>query len=494
MNQQAPDTETAAPAEAVADKRTLRRVAIASGTGSLIEYYDFLIYGTAAALVFPKVFFPALGAAAGTVASFATLGVAFVARPLGSIIFGHYGDRLGRKRTLVSTLLIMGVATVLIGLTPGAAQIGVAAPILLVLFRFLQGLAVGGEWTGATLLSAENAPKAKRGFWSMFASLGGALAICLANLTFLITHLTMSSEAFVSWGWRVPFLLSAVLVVFGLVVRLRIDETPVFKSEASRGVARAPFLEAFKHQPREMLFGSGILVLVFAFFYTAAGYLTSYGSTVLKLPTTTILSVGILGGGFFSVALILSASYSDRIGRRRVIIGAGLASAVWALLLFPILEIGTAWAFAVGVCGTLVLNAIAYGPVGAFLPELFNTRYRYTASGFCYNIAGVLGGAVPPIVAAALISAYGSYAFGLLLALLCLVTVGCTFALRETRGDELDRGPSRRPRNASASDGGGHPVLPGGGRPSFGCVVNWASRPDPDRTRGQNGRTMGVAP
>lgn len=419
-------------------KNTMRRIAIASGTGTTIEFYDFLIYGTAAALVFGDIFFPALGPAAATVAAFATLGVAFVARPFGSILFGHFGDRIGRKGTLVTTLLVMGIATVLIGLMPTAEQIGVAAPILVVILRVIQGLAVGGEWAGATLLAAENAPKAKRGFYAMFPQFGPAIAFSLASATFLATALLMSEEDFASYGWRIPFIASALLVAVGLYVRLKIDETPVFKGEVAKsGTSAVPFGEAFRTQPREILLGSGVMVMVFAFFYMAVSYLTSYGTATLGLPRTTVLAIGILGGVVFAVAVGIGAAYSDRVGRRRTITIANVVAVGWALVLFPILDIGTPFTFAIGVCVTLFIAGIAYGPVGAFLPELYNTRYRYTAAGLAYNVAGIIGGAIPPLIAAAIAAAFGGYAFGVFLALLCLISVACTLGLRETRDDEM---------------------------------------------------------
>lgn len=419
--------------------RTMRRIALASGTGTVIEYYDFFIFATAAALIFPKTFFPALGGAAGTVASFATLGVAFVARPLGSILFGHFGDRLGRKTTLVTTLLIMGLATFAVGLMPTAGQIGVVAPIAVVVLRVLQGLAVGGEWTGATLMAAENAPKAKRGFWSMFGALGGSIGLVLANATFLLIGTTMSSASFASYGWRIPFLTSFLLVLVGLFVRLKIDETSVFKKEVDRrGQAPVPFLEALRSQPREITFASGVLLMVFAFYYLAVGYLIHFGTTELRLSQTTVLGIGILAGAVFGLAIVTGAATSDRIGRRRVIVAGNAVALVWALALFPLLDSANTLTFALASCVTTFVSGFAYGPVGAFMPELFHTRYRYSATGFAYNVAGVLGGAVPPLIAAPIVASYGGLAFGAFLAVLCLVSLGCTLALRETRNVTMD--------------------------------------------------------
>ncbi|MBN9742728.1 MFS transporter [Amycolatopsis sp. A1MSW2902] len=429
------------PPAVTASKKDMRRIAIASSTGTVIEYYDFLIYGTASALVFPHVFFPALGPAAGTVAAFATQGVAFLGRPLGAILFGHFGDRVGRKKTLITTLFLMGLSTVLIGLMPTAGQIGIAAPLLVLLLRILQGLAVGGEWAGATLLAAESAPKAKRGFYSMFGSLGGAVAVVLANLTFLIAGLTMSNDDFISYGWRIPFVASVVLIAVGLVVRLKIEESPVFRRETSRsGTSSAPLAEAFRNQPRQMLFGSGVLVMVFAFFYLSGSFLASYGTAHLHLAKTTVLSIGVLAGVVWCISMILGAVLSDRFGRRRVILVSTFVSVAWALALFPVLDIGTAFSYGVGVCLTLVFAGLVFGPVSAFMPELFITRYRYTAAGFCYNVAGILGGAVPPLVAAPIIGAAGSLALGGFLAVLAMISAVCTLGLKETRHYEMDRG------------------------------------------------------
>ncbi|MGH3791338.1 MAG: MFS transporter, partial [Pseudonocardiaceae bacterium] len=257
--------------EAMAASAGMRRVAIASCVGTTIEFYDFFIYGTAAALVFPKVFFPALGSTAGTVASFATFAMAFIARPVGAVAFGHYGDRMGRKRTLISTLLLMGVSTVLIGLLPGAATIGVAAPILLVMLRFAQGLAVGGEWAGATLLTAEYAPPGRRGRYAMFPQLGAPIGLALSSATFVITGLTLGNtdQAFLDFSWRIPFLISILLVAVGLYVRLRIEETPVFRAaQRQQPATHTPLGEAFTRAPREILLAAGAVTMMFALFYT----------------------------------------------------------------------------------------------------------------------------------------------------------------------------------------------------------------------------------
>ncbi|MET0456966.1 MAG: MFS transporter [Mycobacterium sp.] len=420
------------------EKSQMRRVALASCIGTTIEYYDFFIYGTAAALVFPIVFFPALGATAGTVAAFATFAVAFVARPLGAIVFGHFGDKIGRKRTLITTLLLMGFATVTVGLLPTASTVGVAAPIALVALRFIQGLAVGGEWAGANLLTAEYAPPGKRGFYAVFPQLGGALAFALSSGTFLVSDLVLGTTdgAFVEFGWRVPFLASAILVILGLWVRVSIEETPVFRDAQRAGRAgpagQSPFAGVMRNQLREVLLSAGLMGILFSLFYMGSAYFTSYGTGVAGLTRATVLSLGIVAALFTAIAVVVGGRLSDRLGRRRVIMGTGVAALVWSLLVFPLLDLGGGIAFGIALTGTLVLYGFAFGPVGAFLPELFETRYRYTGAGTGYNLGGIIGGALPPLLAPVLTEAFGSFAVGVMLALLALLSIVCTRALVET--------------------------------------------------------------
>jgi MFS family permease len=422
----------------------MSRIAIASMTGTVIEFYDFFIYGTAAALVFNKVFFPSLGAAAGTALALATFGVAFVARPFGSVLFGHFGDKLGRKRTLVTTLLLMGLSTLAIGLLPTTGAIGVAAPILLVLLRILQGLAVGGEWAGATLLTAENSPGKTRGKFALFPQLGPSLAFALASATFLVTALTMSNEAFLAWGWRVPFIGSVVLVAVGLYVRLAITETAAFMAREKTTSTRMPVMEVLSTHTGRVLLGAGSTMAVFAFFYIGVTYLTSYGTQELGLPRTTVLAMGIIGGLVFAATTIVGAILSDRVGRRKMIIIGNASAIVGGIVAFPILDIGTPWAFGLGLSVVLGVVGIAYGPQGAQLPELFPTHYRYTGAGMAYNLAGVLGGGVVPLVATALVAGLGSsLAIGVLLAGLSVISLLCTIALPDTNAESITSTPVR---------------------------------------------------
>jgi MFS family permease len=425
----------------------MRRIALASLLGTSIEFYDFFIYGTAAALVFGPLFFPALGGAAATVASFATFGVAFFFRPVGAILFGHFGDRLGRKKTLVSTLLIMGASTFAIGLVPTAETIGVAAPIVLVTLRALQGLAVGGEWAGAALLTAEYAPSGKRGLYGMFPQLGPGIALAMSSTTFLVTALAMSPESFAAWGWRIPFLLSFVLVAVGLYIRLKIEETPAFKqSTARREQVKLPFVEALRVQWRQVLLTGGMLTMTFGVFYTSSVYLTSYagqapGVGVLGLSRPTVLVGGIVAGLVFCVAVIASALYSDRIGRRRVLLVGTVASMIVGPSAFLIMQPGSSWSFFVGISLLMVVLGIPYGPAAAYLPELFHTRYRYTGAGMGYNLGGILGGAVPLIVAPPLAAAFGGSGVGFYLTALGLISTLCLLAMKETKDVDIDGGP-----------------------------------------------------
>jgi MFS family permease len=424
--------------EAGKSRSSMRRVAVASFVGSLIEFYDFLVYATAAALVFPQVFFPALGSAAGTVASFATFGVAFVARPFGAILFGHFADRLGRKKSLIATLLMMGVATVLIGLLPTANQIGVIAPILLVVLRIVQGLAAGGEWAGSVMFSAEHSPKGQRGFWGSMTILGSSAANILVPATFLLAGAFLTDEQFLSFGWRIPFLASILLVGFGLWVRLRIEETPVFREQlAQGGRARVPFVDAVRSQPREILLGIGAALTPFVVLYLGASYLTNYGTAVLGLARPPVLGWGIASGVTLMVAVVISSRLSDRIGRRRMMMIASGLGIVWVLVLFPLISGRSLLAFGVGVIVSTFIAGLAYGPLGALMSELFQTRFRATAAGFSYAIAGIIGGAIPPLVGAAIVPTAGGFVFGLILAGLCLISLLCLLMLRETRGTDL---------------------------------------------------------
>ncbi|MEZ2389129.1 MFS transporter [bacterium RCC_150] len=439
--------------DAVSSPRTLRRVVAAGFIGTTVEYYDFFIYGTAAALVFPKIFFPELGPAGAVMASFATFGVAFLARPLGGIIFGHIGDRVGRKTTLVATMMIMGVATVMIGLIPDGRSIGIWAPIALILLRLVQGLAVGGEWASAALFVGEYAPEKKRALFSLSPVLGTSAGLLLSTLTFLITGFTMSIETFEAWGWRVPFLLSIVLVGIGMYVRLGISETPVFKLAAEKAAENAhnklPITELFRYQTKEVLLAAGAVLMWLSFFYIGAVYLTNYGTSVMGFSRNTMLTINLVAIGCQIVGSVLGAVLADKVGRR-VVIGWANASAVpWAFALFLLAGSGDVLLLAVAVCVTLFIVGIACGTTTALMPEIFSTRYRSTGAGVAFNLGSVLGGAIPPMLAAPILAASGSLGLSVMMAVLAAVSVLSVILLRETKGISLhehaEANPARRP-------------------------------------------------
>ena len=452
MHQQSPalTPDQVSPAE----RKRLRKVGSASLIGTTIEYYDFFVYGTAAALVFPTLFFPDVSPAIGTIASFATFGVAFFARPVGSIVFGHYGDKIGRKRTLVWTLLIMGFATVAIGFLPGydvgvfgvfENGIGIWAPTLLVVMRFLQGFAMGGEWAGATLLVAEYAPKKQRGRMAMYPQLGPACAFFLASGTFFLASITIgaTSDTFMTYGWRIPFMASLLLVMVGLWIRLTVEETPVFKAEQlnqqrQATPAKLPFADAIRVQWKQIVISGLAMSMVFVTFYTGSTFLTSYGMSELEFTRTMILGFGMIAAVVLGVVTAAAAILSDRLGRKKVMLAGYVVSIVWLLLLFPLLNTGSPIAFLIGVTVTLSLYGVVNGPAGALLPEMFESRFRYTGAGLSYNLGGIVGGAIPPIVAASILASHSAIWVGVLLSAVCVMSFLCMLAIPETKDNDLE--------------------------------------------------------
>lgn len=420
----------------------MNKVAFASFIGTAIEFYDFYIYGTAAALIFPHVFFPNMGSTMATISSLGTFAVAFLSRPIGAAVFGHFGDRLGRKKTLVATLLIMGLSTVCVGLVPSAASIGIAAPIILLTLRLLQGFAVGGEWAGSALLSAEYAPAGKRGTYGMFTQLGAGAGLAVSNLVVFIVSVTVGekSAVFLDWGWRLPFLFSAVLLIVALYVRLSIDETPVFaREQVAGGVPKAPFTELFRTQSKQVALAAGCMVGIFTMSFLGGTYLMSYASTRIGHPRSLILGVGVLAGVALMAFSALSAVLCDRFGRRRIILTGFALALPWAFVVMPLIDSGSPVGFAVAIAGIFCIFGLSYGPIGSFLPEIFATRYRYTGAGMAFNLAGIVGGAIPPLVAGALVASLGSWAVGLMIAFFVVVSIVCTALLPETKGAALER-------------------------------------------------------
>jgi MFS family permease len=414
-----------------------RRAAFASFIGSAIEYYDFYIYGMAAALVFPRVFFPNLSPGLAAISSFGTFAVAFVFRPLGSVFFGHFGDRLGRKKTLVATLLIMGLSTIAIGLLPGADTLGAMAPTILILLRALQGFAVGGEWAGAALLTAEYAPPARRGAYSVFPQIGVGTGLVTASLVFFVISTTFGAgEAMLGWAWRIAFLFSIVLVLVALYTRLKVDETPVFKTRSS-ATSRSPFRQVLRQQPDRVLLASGAMVSIFTFTFMGGTYLTGYGRSHLGHSYSLVLVANLVGGVCMVACCICSARLSDRFGRRTVILAGLVISVPWTPAILPLLNTGNRALFVFVIGVTFAVMAISYGPMAAFVPELFTTGHRYTGASLAYNLAGVVGGALPPVIAGYLLSQFGSWTIAVLLIVSVAISLASVLWLPETSNTTL---------------------------------------------------------
>ncbi|GAA2533986.1 MFS transporter [Mycolicibacterium diernhoferi] len=388
---------------------TPRRAAVASFIGTTVEFYDFLIYGTAAALVFPKLFFPSASPAAGVLLSFATFGVGFVARPLGGIVFGHFGDRLGRKRMLVYSLLLMGGSTVAMGLLPTYAQLGVAAPLLLTLLRLLQGFAVGGEWGGATLMAVEHAPPQHKGFYGAFPQMGAPAGTAVATCAFYVVS-QLPDDQFLSWGWRIPFLASAILIVIGLVIRLSLTESPDFAVVQERSAVLAlPIAEAFRRHWRQILLVAGAYLSQGVFAYICVAYLVSYGTTVAGIGRTEAL-FGVLVAAVVAVGTYpVFGALSDRVGRKPVFVGGVIAMGVAVLPTFALIDTGRPGLFLVALVLIFGLAmAPAAGVTGSLFSLVFDADVRYSAVSIGYTLSQVVGSAFAPTIAVALYSATGS--------------------------------------------------------------------------------------
>ncbi|UBU17997.1 MFS transporter [Nonomuraea gerenzanensis] len=418
----------------------MRKVASASFIGTAIEFYDYYIYGTAAALVLNEAFFPSLSPLAGTLASLATFAIGFIARPFGAILFGHFGDRVGRKAVLVVSLLLMGLSTALIGLLPDFSTIGVAAPILLVLLRILQGIGLGGEWGGAALLATEYAPRERRGLFAAAPQLGSPVGYFVATAVFWALSSWLPADAFQSWGWRVPFLLSFVLVAVGLRIRLQIAETPAFAAFTAKAeAAKLPIAQVVRRHPKELLLGAGAIVVVYVMFYTAATYCLTYTTKTLGIPRPAMLALTLVAVVVLGVSTYLVARLSDRVGRRKLIIAGAAFGVGWGFLLFPLLDTGNYFLIAVALSGALLCMGIVYGPMGAYLPELFATDVRYSGAGVAYNLGGVLGGGVAPLLVAQISESAGTAGAGWFMSGMALLSLLCVLALPETRDRDLTR-------------------------------------------------------
>lgn len=417
-----------------------RRATAASFIGTALEHYDFLLYGYVAALAFGQLFFPSTDTATSTITSFAAFAVGFIARPLGGIVAGHFGDRVGRKSILIVTLIIAGVATVLMGLLPTYASIGIWAPIALVALRLVQGFAYGGEVSGAVLMATEHAPSERRGFYGSFIPAAAPAGLLLATIAVLCVSL-LEPDAFLSWGWRVPFIFSLLLVVVGLYLRVRVVETPSFaRLQAEDATARRPISELFRRHARLLLLASGVGFGFYVVFYVLLVFMAAYSTETLGMPASVTLVGVAIGSVITLITAPLSGALSDRIGRRTLIIAGAALLAVFIFPFFALVSTGVPalvyLAYALAFFGL----AIYFGPVTTFAAELFPTRVRYSAGAMAAQIGAVLGGGLAPLIAAALMSAAGGewWPVAVYVSASLILSVGCTLALRETKGSDLD--------------------------------------------------------
>jgi len=413
-----------------------RQVLFASLVGTTIEFFDFYIYATAAVLVFPKLFFPSADPASATLASLATFGIAFLARPIGSVLFGHFGDRVGRKTTLVIALGTMGLSTVSIGLLPTHASIGMAAPLLLALCRFGQGIGLGGEWGGAVLLAVENAPPGKRAWYGMFPQLGAPIGFFLSGLVFLGLSQLLTDRQFFNFGWRLPFLASAVLVFVGLYVRLTITETPVFQESLKRNEqVRLPTVVVFRRHKRQLVAGTLLCLATFVLFYLMIVFALSWGTTALHINRARFLEMQLFDTLFFALMIPLSAILAER-GRRSAMLWITAAIFLFGFMLAPIFQAGEGGALGMMALG-LSLMGLTYGPLGTVVSELFPTPVRYSGSSLAFNFAGILGASLAPYIATWLARNYGLPYVGYYLSLSAVLTFIGLLMIRETKDEDL---------------------------------------------------------
>ena len=426
----------------------MRKVALTSLAGTSIEWYDFFLYGTAAAIIFPIAFFPQdLPPMVLLIISFSTFAVGFIARPLGGIVFGHFGDRVGRKRTLVVALMMMGVATTLIGLLPTYDSIGLAAPLCLVLLRFIQGLAVGGQWGGAMLLVTESAPADKRGWYGAYAQAGAPMGVILANLAFISVSASMSDEAFLAWGWRLPFIASILLIAISLYIQLRMEDTEAFKALQAEQAAspqqavteRSPVFEAMRRYPRRILLAAGAFLSVQVTFYILIAFVIAYG---LNSPTVDLTRDELLISVLVAAAIMMPAQFyfsglSDRVGRKQIYRWGAILTGVWGFAIFPLVDTGMPVMITLAVTMGMVLLGMQYGPQAAYFTELFATEVRYSGASLGYQIGAILGGALAPTIAVLLWQELGIIYVSVYILVAALLTLWSLSQLDETGGKAL---------------------------------------------------------
>lgn len=416
------------------------RVLFASLVGTTIEFFDFYIYATAAVIIFPHLFFPAsTDPTTATIQSLATFAIAFIARPIGAALFGHLGDRIGRKATLVAALLTMGISTVIIGLLPTYAQIGIAAPLLLALCRLGQGLGLGGEWSGAVLLATENAPEGKRAWYGMFPQLGAPIGFILATSSFLILGAVMSEQDFMTWGWRIPFLSSALLVIIGLYIRLKLHETPAFQKVLDKQKeVNIPFKIVITQHFPMLVLGTIAAICTFVVFYLTTVFALNWGTTKLGYARSDFLQLQLVATLCFAAFIPLSAVFAEKFGRKATSVGVCIASALFGLVFASMLESGSTWMVFLFLCTGLALMGMTYGPIGTVLSEIFPTSIRYTGSALTFNLAGIFGASFAPLIATKLATEYGLYAVGYYLSAASILSLLAFLMIRETKHDDVN--------------------------------------------------------
>ena len=430
----------------------MRKVALTALAGASIEWYDFFLYATAAALVFPSVFFPDSSPTMGLILSFGTFAFGFIARPLGGILFGHFGDRVGRKRTLVIALMMMGIASTLIGLLPTFATIGIAAPILLSLLRFTQGLAIGGQWGGAMLLVTESAPADKRGYYGAYAQAGAPVGVILANVAFMIISYTVSEDAFMQWGWRIPFISSVLLIGISMYVQLNMEETEAFKElqelqkkkqaeqPEAAVVRRSPVLEAIAKYPKRIALAAGAFLSIQVAFYILIGFVLAYGTDAdgAGMTRDQMLFAVLLASVLQVPVQFMAAAYSDRNGRRGIFMLGAILTGVWAFALFPLIDTGSFWLIVLALSGGLMFLGMMYGPQAAFFTELFSTDVRYSGASLGYQVGAILGGAFAPTIATILWVEYSIVWVSVYIAVASVLSLISVMMLTETYKTSLD--------------------------------------------------------
>ena len=428
-------------------KSNMQKVALTALAGTSIEWYDFFLYGAAAALIFPTAFFGEATPSTALILSLLTFAAGFIARPIGGIIFGHYGDRVGRKKTLVVALILMGVSSTLIGLLPTYAMIGVAAPILLTSLRFAQGLAIGGQWGGAMLLVTESAPSDKRGYYGAFAQAGAPVGVILANLAFIITSSLVSEESFYAWGWRIPFLASAVLIAISMYIQLNLEDTKAFKElqaaqESNKNnkevITRSPILEAIKKYPGRIALAAGAFLSIQVTFYILIAFLLAYGVSSAEISRDDMLTAVLIASAIMVPLQFMFSSYSDRHGRKGVFMAGAVLTGLWAFAIFPLVDTGNFWLIVMAITGGLSFVGMMYGPQAAFFTELFSTEVRYSGATLGYQFGAILGGAFAPTIAAFLWNNYGIFWVSVYISFASLLTLLSVMALTETYKTDLN--------------------------------------------------------